>query len=79
MDTSFDEDDLRGTTGVVVCDSANKFVVGANSKIPHAQYVLIVKALALKQGLFLAQSIGCNRVVINSDSTDVVNTMLDGG
>ena len=79
MDTSFDEDDLRGTIGVVVCDSASKFVAAANSKIVHAQDVLTVEALALKQGSLLAQSIGCNRVIINSDSTDVVKIMLNGG
>ncbi|KAM3402325.1 hypothetical protein ACQJBY_006310 [Aegilops geniculata] len=39
----------------------------------------MVEALALKFGLTLAQRAGCNRLVINSDNMEVIETMDDGG
>jgi ribonuclease HI len=39
----------------------------------------MVKAYALKEGLMLAQHIGCNRLIIQSDCVEVVDTMKDGG
>ncbi|XBI31089.1 hypothetical protein VPH35_054708 [Triticum aestivum] len=35
--------------------------------------------LALKFGLTLAQRTGCNRLIINSDNLEVIETMQDGG
>ncbi|XBI43501.1 hypothetical protein VPH35_108267 [Triticum aestivum] len=39
----------------------------------------MVEALALKFGLTLAQRAGCNRLIINSDNLEVIETMQDGG
>ncbi|XBI83017.1 hypothetical protein VPH35_091580 [Triticum aestivum] len=39
----------------------------------------MVEALALKFGLTLAQRVGCNRIIINSDNLEVIETMQDGG
>ena len=40
--------------------------------------VFTVEALALKFGLSLAQRLGCNRLIINSDNLDVIDIMKDG-
>ncbi|XBJ08616.1 hypothetical protein VPH35_013878 [Triticum aestivum] len=39
----------------------------------------MAEALALKFGLTLAQRSGCNRLIINSDNLEVIDTMNDGG
>ena len=39
----------------------------------------MAEALALKFGLTLAQRAGCNRLIINSDNLEVIETMQDGG
>lgn len=53
MDASFDEDNLKGTTGVVVRDSKGKFIAANNSKIDTVLDVLSVEAMALKEGFLL--------------------------
>jgi hypothetical protein len=47
-------------------------------KIKHAHVVLIAEAIALKQWLVLAQSLGCNRTIMESDNMEVVETMNNG-
>jgi len=39
----------------------------------------MAEAYALKEGLMLAQPIGCNRLIIQSNCMEVVQTMKDGG
>ncbi|KAI4997390.1 hypothetical protein ZWY2020_052732 [Hordeum vulgare] len=39
----------------------------------------MAEALALKFGLTLAQKAGCNRLIINSDNSEVIEIMKDGG
>jgi len=39
----------------------------------------MVEAYALKEGSILAQHIGCNRLIIQSNCMEVVETMKDGG
>ena len=39
----------------------------------------MAEALVLRFGLNLAQSYGCSRLVINSDNSDVIQAMQDGG
>jgi hypothetical protein len=41
--------------------------------------MLSAEAQALKQGLLLAQTVGCNRVVCCSDNIDVIQAMNEGG
>lgn len=41
--------------------------------------VLTAKVLALRSGLSLAQKVGCNQIVINSDDMEVIDTMKNEG
>ncbi|KAI4991971.1 hypothetical protein ZWY2020_040357 [Hordeum vulgare] len=79
VDASFDHDLLRGTMGAVLRDGKGSFIVGGNRKIDHYADVLMAEAMALKFGLTLAQKVGCNRLIINSDNMEVIETMKDGG
>ncbi|XBJ13296.1 hypothetical protein VPH35_017677 [Triticum aestivum] len=79
VDASFDQDMLKGTMGAVLRDDKGRFIAGGNGKIDHCADVLMAEALALKFGLTLAQRAGCNRLIINSDNLEVIETMQDGG
>jgi ribonuclease HI len=50
-----------------------------NSKIDFVHAVMSVEIHALKIGLILAQSMGCNRVICCSDNMDVIQAMTEGG
>jgi hypothetical protein len=39
----------------------------------------MAEALALKEGIILAQTMGCNRIILSSDNMDVIEVMQDGG
>ena len=39
----------------------------------------MAEGYALKEGLMLAQNVGCNRIIIQSDCMEAVNIMGDGG
>ncbi|KAI4985031.1 hypothetical protein ZWY2020_017661 [Hordeum vulgare] len=79
VDASFDHDLLRGTMGAVHRDGKGSFIPGGNSKIDHCADVLMAEAMTLKFGLTLAQKVGCNYLIINSDNMKVIETMKDGG
>ena len=79
VDASFDHDLLEGTMGAVLRDDKGRFIAGGNGRIDYCADVLMVEALALKFGLNLAQRAGCNRLIINSNNLEVIETMQDGG
>ena len=79
VDAGFDIDNLKGTTGAVARNHKGQFIAACNSKIEYVHDALSAEVYALKQGLQLAESLGCNRVIINSDNHDVVVTMKEGG
>lgn len=41
--------------------------------------MLAAEVAALKFGLLFAQKAGCNRLVVNSDNMEVIDTMKNGG
>ena len=78
MDASYDVDSLQGTVGVVLRDSSGKFLAAGNNRAGDCMDVFMAEALALRFGMHLASSVGCTRVIVNSDSMDVI-TAKDGG
>jgi hypothetical protein len=56
VDTSFDADQLRGTTGAVIRDCKGNFVAACNTKLDFVFDALSAVAHALKQGLILAET-----------------------
>jgi ribonuclease HI len=79
VDASFDEDQLRGTTGAVIRDCKGNFVAACNTKLDFVLDALSAEAHALKQGLILAETMGCNRIIMSSDSSEVIKIMQDRG
>lgn len=78
VDASFDADTLKGTTGAVIRDSKGGFIAAANSKIDVVFDALSAEAYAIKHGLSLAQTVGCNRIIISSDCLEAVRAMVEG-
>uniref|UniRef100_A0A453BDG5 RNase H type-1 domain-containing protein n=1 Tax=Aegilops tauschii subsp. strangulata TaxID=200361 RepID=A0A453BDG5_AEGTS len=79
VDASFDHDLLRGTAGAVLRDDKGRFIVGGSWRLDWCADVLTAEALALRFGLTLAQKAGCNRLIVNSDNTEVIDMMKNGG
>lgn len=79
VDTCFDPDSLQGTVGDILRDSGCKFLAVGNNFAGVCIDVFIAEALALWFGLNLARSFGCNKLIINSDSSDVISAMQTGG
>jgi ribonuclease HI len=79
VDASFDADDLRGATGAVIRDCHGAFLAASRGRLEFVHDAMTAEVHALKQGLLLAQSLGCNRVICCSDNLDVVQAMKEGG
>ena len=78
-DASFDHDLLEGTTCAIIRDDKGNFISAGNWKIGFCYDVLSTEASVLRYGLSLAQTVGNNKVIINYDNLEVVNTMNEGG
>lgn len=79
VDAGFDEMGGCGTVGSVIRDCSGGVLAAAHSFVPHLVDAPMAEAFALKEGLMLAQQIGCNRLIIQSDCMEVVQIMTDGG
>jgi hypothetical protein len=79
VDATFDEDEGCGSVDVVIRDSTGGVLAATHSFMPHLVDAPLTEAYALKEELMLAQHIGCNRLIIQSDCMEVVDTMKDGG
>jgi ribonuclease HI len=79
VDAAFDEDEGCGSVGIVVRDSTGGVLTAAHNFVPHLVDAPMVEAYALKEGLMLAQHIGCNRLIFQSYCMGVVDKMKDGG
>lgn len=78
VDAAFDPDSLRGAVGALIRDDKGNFIAAASEKIELCSDVFMVEAMALRFGLNLAQTVGCNLLVIKSDNIDVVSLMQEG-
>jgi hypothetical protein len=65
--------------GSVIRDGNGWFLAVAHSFVPRFIDAPMAEAYELKEGLMLAQQIGCNRIVVQSDYMEVVQIMKDDG
>jgi ribonuclease HI len=79
VDASFNHTRSSGSTGAVLRDSAGSFVAAAVNCFEHVLDAPMAEAMALREGMALAQMIGCSKLVIHSDCQEVVETMQQGG
>lgn len=79
VDAAFDWDLLQGAMGAVIRDDRGHMVVAGNKLIDSCYDVLTVEAMALKFGLNMALTAGCNRLIVNSDNLELMEIMNKDG
>lgn len=78
IDAGFDADSPRATMGAIIRDHHGNFVSATNWKIDFVADVEAAEAHAVRIGLELVALTGCTRVIIESDSSDVVQAITTG-
>jgi hypothetical protein len=73
------EDEGRESCGGIIRDLRGKFVAAACTMILFVADSMMAEAYAPREGLCLAQHIGCKKIIIQSDNSQVIDIMLDGG
>jgi isoaspartyl peptidase/L-asparaginase-like protein (Ntn-hydrolase superfamily) len=66
------------TVGAVIRDATGNFIAASNDKLGFVQDPLTAEAYGLKHEVLLAHTLGCNRIIMCSDSMEVVETMRNG-
>jgi ribonuclease HI len=72
VDASYHADVGTGAVGAVIRDYEGKFIAASTKFIPHVLSATAAEALAMKEGLKLAVFLGCNNVIAESDSSEVI-------
>jgi hypothetical protein len=72
VDAAFCADQAEGAVGVVARDYKGQFIAAATRHLPHVSSVMMAEALAMKDGLSLANRLGCNSVLAESDSLEMI-------
>jgi ribonuclease HI len=79
VDAAYDEDQGRGSIGTVVRDYTGKFIYANCKELLFVADPFMAEAYALREGLSAAQFLGGNQYIIQSDNSQVIDTMNDGG
>ncbi|KAI5010157.1 hypothetical protein ZWY2020_012294 [Hordeum vulgare] len=78
VDAGFDHDLLRGSIGAIIRDQNVQFLAAANDKIDICYDSNTAEALGVRFGLNLARTIGCSKIVVNSDNLEIVEDLKKG-
>ncbi|KAE8808644.1 hypothetical protein D1007_14715 [Hordeum vulgare] len=73
------EDSGTGSTGAVLRSDRGVFIAGSCSAISFAEDVSSAEARALRDGLIMASEVGVQKIIVESDCQDVIDTMLLDG
>jgi ribonuclease HI len=73
VDVAYYEDEGMGATSAVLRDEKGNFIAATCKFIPFAADVVTTEAMAMRDGLVLANSLGFNRLEVESDSMQVIN------
>jgi ribonuclease HI len=74
-DGGFCSEENTGTTGFVIRDAQGDVQAAGGRWFDHVPDALMAEALAAKEGLELATEVGCDRVILETDSS-VLHSML---
>ena len=59
-------------------DEKGGFIAASNEKLKHVADAATAEAYALRHGLVLAQQVGVNKLVVEANCLEVINTMNSG-
>ena len=79
VDAKFDIDLGSGATGVVIRDDKGRFLAAGSQIIPFAIDAATTEAQAVLDGIHLANQLGCQKLAIQSDCSEVINILQNGG
>ena len=68
-----------GGTGAIIRDHFGSFISAGRWNLQYVEDAATAEACALRDGLLLAGKIGCNKLMVESDCSDVVEVMQNGG
>jgi ribonuclease HI len=74
VDGSFHCDMHAGAAGAIARDHDGRFLAAASPFLPNAVSTVATEALAMREGLALANRLGCHNVMMESDSIETVET-----
>ena len=77
VDASYHSNEGSGATGAVIRDCTGAFIAGCCYYKQHAMDAPSMDALALLDGLSLADNLGISTLVVESDSLEIVQAILD--
>uniref|UniRef100_A0ACD5ZW00 Uncharacterized protein n=1 Tax=Avena sativa TaxID=4498 RepID=A0ACD5ZW00_AVESA len=72
VDASFYADSCAGSVGAVIRDYEGNFVAAKSVLLPHVHSAALSEARAMRVGMSLASSLGCNRIITESDSIETI-------
>jgi ribonuclease HI len=78
VDVAYYVEEGAGAVGAVIRDYEGRFVAAKTVLLPHVASTAMAEAAAMRQGLIVAESIGCNRLVGESDSMDTIEACSRG-
>lgn len=73
VDAAFYEEEGMGAISAILRDEYGNFIAAKCRFVPFAADVVTTEAMAMKDGLELANSLGYNRLEAESDSMQVIN------
>jgi hypothetical protein len=76
LDAFFHEDSCSGATGAILRDFQGNFVAASTKYLPHVSMVAMAEALTMRKGLYLANRMGCNNVIAESNFTETAEACL---
>jgi ribonuclease HI len=79
VDAAFDEDSGKEAMGVVIRDSTGGCIAAMQNFLPHVVDAPMAEAYAFRDGLILAQQIGVQNFMVQTNCVQVVETMKNGG
>ena len=67
VDAGFEMDSGSGSTGAILRDDMGNFLAASCGDIPFVEDAAMAEACALRNGLLLANDMGCNKLYVEGD------------
>jgi ribonuclease HI len=72
VDGSFHSDYHAGSTGAIMRDCEGKFVAASSTFLANIDSAVTAEAYAMREGLKLSSEMGCNNIIMESDSLETI-------
>jgi ribonuclease HI len=73
VDGSFHLEEREGAAGAAIRDCEGKFIAASSVFLTNISSAGVVEAMAMREGLALANRLGCSTVIMESDSLETID------